>query len=527
MRRLRTLGDLTPEPGEPVCCGSIERSRAMFQVVARNFSILTVTQVVGAGITFLYIAFAARRLGPTHFGMYILIVTYVRVASVIVNAGVTPIAFRELASHREDPLELFNDIVSLRLGLGITSYMTLMAVMFLLHEDPVLLSLLAIAATTLALDPFNESYAAYYTAHERVGTPSAYGLVSTVLESAAGIALLLAGLGLKALFVSQVLTGLLMTTIWTVAFRSKILSFTLGVRPAGWWRLLALTVPFAPIYLCNQLNRVLNVVLLGHLSGPIPMEKSVGYYGPAQSITNAVLNLVMSLRRVLIPPVTVKLSQGYAVTREINLALKLVTAVFALPLLLGTAFVAPELVTLLFGKSYAPSATALTILGWGGALQIAALAPETFLFAHPNHTMQDYVGGALTSVLVNVGVSVLLIASYGFVGAAVGAVTGRLVYFLYVAHYSRQKVGSDGLRLKQFGDLTLLLVSEFALWYLTFALIANAWLACAVAVIPTLVLVAAFILYLRPRSVTPLESLDSGVRAPDSPSRRERISGLE
>lgn len=472
----------------------------MFQLIARNFSILTAAQVGGAAITFTYMAFAARLLGPTHFGVYILIVTYVRLASLVVNSGVTPIAFRELASHRDNPLELFNDILSLRLVLGIASYVALMAVMFLVGEDRALLSLLAIAAITLLLDPLNESYTAYYMAQERVGTPSAYALISTVLYSAAGIALLLAGFRLEALIVSEVVTVFLMTAVWTVSFRARILSFAIRVRFAGWWRLLALIVPFAPIYLCNQLNRVLNVILLGRLAGPIPMEKSVGYYGPAQSITNTAVNLVMGLRRVLIPPVAMKLSEGYAVTREIDLALKLVVAVFALPLFLGTAFMAPKLVTLLYGESYAPSATALVILGWAGALQIAALAPETFLFSHAKHRLQDYVGGAVASVLVNIVVCVLLIGKYGFVGAAVGAVAGRLVYFLYAVHYCRQKVGSRALRLKQFGDLTLLLASAFALWYLAFAFIANAWLACAAAVILTLALLAAFVVYLRPHA---------------------------
>lgn len=472
----------------------------MFRVVAKNFSILTAAQVAVAAIIFLYMAFAARQLGPTHFGTYVLIVAYVRVVSMTINAGFGPIAFRELARHRNNALELFNDIVSMRLALGIASYVILMAVILLLGEDRELLTLLAIAAITLVLDPFHETYAAYYTAHERVGIPSAYGLTSTVLYSAAGIGLLMAGFGLKAIIVAEIVTILVTTVVWTVAFRAKMLRFTLRARLAGWRRLFILTIPFAPIHVCNQLNRVINVIFLGRLSGPIPMEQSVGYYGPAQSVTNTAVMVVMTLRRVLIPPVTAKLSQGYAVTHELDLTLKLVMAVFALPLLLGTSFMAPELVSLLFGERYAPSALALVILGWAGALQIAAIVPETFLFAHPNHRLQDYIVGALMSVLVNAALCILLIGTYGFVGAAAGAVAARLVYFIYVVHYCRGQLGRQALRLQRFGDSTLLLLSAFGVWYLTFAVTANAWVSCTVAVVLTLPLIAGFILYLRPRS---------------------------
>lgn len=472
----------------------------MFRVVARNFSILTATQVAVAAMGFAFVTIAARQLGPEQFGTFVLIIAYVRVVSMTINAGVAPIAFRELARHRNNALALFEDIVSMRLALGIAGYVALMIVVLLFDERRELVALLAIAAIALILDPFNESYAAYYTAQERVGIPSAFGAVSTALSVSTGIAVLVAGFGLTVLIVSEVVTSLIVTVVWTVAFRARIFRFTISARLAAWRHLLMLIIPFAPIHLCNQLNRLLNVILLGRLSGPIPAGQSVGYYGPAQSIINTAVMLVMSLRRVLMPPVTVRLSQGYPVTGELDLASKLVIAVFALPLLLATSFMAPELISLLFGERYAPSATALVMLGWAGALQIAAIAPETFLFSHPNHKMQDYITGAFISVLVNAVLCLVLIGEYGFVGAAAGAVGGRLVYFIYVAHYCRRQLGRQALRLRHFGDAALLLFSGFAAWYLTFAVVANAWLACAVAAILTLLLIAGFTLYLRPQS---------------------------
>ena len=114
--------------------------------------------------------------------------------------------------------------------------------------------------------------------------------------------------------------------------------------------------------------------------------------------------------------------------------------------------------------------------------------------------MQDYIMGALMSVFVNALVCILLIAEYGFVGAAAGAIAGRLVYFVYVVHYCRRKLGRQALQLQEFGDTTLLLLSEFGVWYLAFAVIANTWVACAVSVVLTLPLIAGFIVHLRPRS---------------------------
>lgn len=469
----------------------------MFRVIARNFSILTAAQIAGAAVIFLFAAFVARQLGPELFGTFILVGAYVRFISLTVNAGVGPIAFRELARRRDDPLELFEDIVTMRLMLGLIGYAGLMGTLILLDESRDLLILVAISAITLVLDPFIESYAAYYTSRERVVVPAAISVVAALLSAAGGIVVLLAGYGIVALIVSEVALSLVVTLAWTIAFRAANLRFAFRVRVAAWRRLLIMTIPFAPIHICSQLNRVLNVILLGRLNGPLPAEQSVGYYGPAQTITNGAVNLVVSLRRVLIPPVTARLAEGHSVTAELDVALKLAMALFALPMVLATSFMAPELITLLFGERYAPSAVALTLLGWAAALQIASIVPEAFLFSHPDHRMQDYIAGALMSVLGNVLLCVLLIEDYGIAGAALGAVTGRLVYFFYIAQYCRRQLGREALRLRRFGDAALLVVAGFGIWYFLFAAIQNRWLASAAAFAATLPLIAGFMLWLR------------------------------
>jgi O-antigen/teichoic acid export membrane protein len=476
----------------------------MLRSVAVNFSMLGGGQVASGIMGFLFFAFVARQFGPELFGKYILIGSYVRVVSLIVSAGVTPIAIRELALHRDKPSELavlFDDILSMSLALGVAGYLVLMAVSLLFSQDRALLALMAVAALPLLFDAFTTSYVAYYAAHERMGVPSLYGVALTALSTAVGATVLLAGFGLFALFAASVVTSLLGTVVLSVIFRARSLRFTITARFAAWRKLLTLIVPFAPIYISTQLNRVIGIILLGRLTGPLPMAQSVGYYSPAQSITNAAVMLVMGLRRVLISPIAVRLGRGYEVTREIDLAMKLVVAVFCLPLLLSTSFMAPELIALLYGAQYASSATVLVILGWSGALQIAAMVPESFLFSHSKHNYRDYAPGAIISVLVNVTLCVLLIADYGVVGVAAAAVSTRLVYFAFAVHYSRRQMNGKALRLHHFGDVVLLLASAFGLWYLVMAWIANAWVASCVAAVLTLPLLVVFMAYLRSRLV--------------------------
>lgn len=473
----------------------------MFKSVARNFSILTLATIVEAVITFLYLAFVARKFGPALFGTYVLISVYVYVVSIIVNAGVEPIAVRELARRRDNAAELFSDLFSLRLVLGVFAYLLLMLVAALSIENQEYMAIIAIAGLTLLVEPFTASCRVYYTAHERMSIPSAYGVASGALSALAGSTLLILGFGLLELIVSNVAITLTIGIIWSVRFHILVIRFRFRARIRAWRRLLVLIVPFAPIHASIQINRVLNVFLLGHIRGPLPMDQSVGYYSPANSVSNTVVRLVMGMRRALIPPIAAKLGRGHSVTREIDVALKLVMVLFCLPLILGTAYMSPQIISLLFGDQYAPSAMVLQMLGWATALQIAAFVPEIFLFAHPDHKMQDYITGPVTTIALNVALCVLLIPEYGTLGAAAAAIAGRLVYMLFLVYYFRRQAPEEALKPWDFKDVGILAISSFIVWQLAFSWVENAWLAGLSAGIATLPLMAIYLLYLRSKTM--------------------------
>jgi O-antigen/teichoic acid export membrane protein len=174
---------------------------------------------------------------------------------------------------------------------------------------------------------------------------------------------------------------------------------------------------------------------------------------------------------------------------------------FCLPLILVTAYMSPEIISLLFGDQYGPSATALQLLGWATALQIAAFVPEIFLFAHPEHKMQDYITGPVTTIALNALLCVLLIPEYGILGAAAAAISGRFVYLLFLAYYFRRQTPEEALKPWDFKDVGILIISSFVVWHLAFSWIENTWLAFYSAGIATLPLMAIYLLYLRAKTI--------------------------
>lgn len=98
----------------------------MQRSVLRNFRAFGAAFIVDRVITFLFLVYAARTLGPDVFGQYLLIGTYVMFFSVAFTAGLMPVAVREIMRRRDDPRPVLEQVLSLRLVLGLLAYAMLM-----------------------------------------------------------------------------------------------------------------------------------------------------------------------------------------------------------------------------------------------------------------------------------------------------------------------------------------------------------------------------------------------------------------
>jgi O-antigen/teichoic acid export membrane protein len=447
----------------------------MLKSVARNFSIVTLAKLIEGGITLFFVAFVARKLGPDLFGTYIFIMTAVMFFSILFSAGLSPIAFREIARNRDNPGPMFEQIFSLRILLGIIAYAVMVTTVLFLDYPPDIVKFASIIGLSLIIDAAKESFSAFHTAFERLEFPSIFQLALTVFGATAGVAALLYDFGLLGVVVALLSVNFIVAFIWGLIFRRKFLKFAFRVDVEGWKKFIRLVVPFAPIHAANEANNVLNPLLLSKITGPVPVTEAIGYFGPAKTLANIPVVLLVGMRRALIPAMSAKLEKGHSIAAEFQAILKAVIAFICVPLVLVTTFYAHGLIVLIFGSNYAESAPVLTILGWASALQVAVMILESLLFSHRKHDFRHYIPGSIISVLTNVVVSVLLIPIISFTGAAIGALASRVVYLLFVLYYCRRKISGVSIDLESYWDVFALTIMVLGMAYVAHIYIEGVW----------------------------------------------------
>lgn len=429
----------------------------MIRSILRNFSVFAAATVVDRVVTFLFLVYAARALGPDVFGQFLLIGTYVLFFTMLFTAGVTPVAMREIVRARDNPGPVLEQVLSLRLVLGACAYALLLLITGLVLPAGTFLPMAAIAGTSLVLDAFKDSYTAYHSASERMTIPSVFQVANTVLTSASGAVLLYLGFGILPLLAASALVNLLLIVVWHFLFSTRFQRYRVRVAVSAWKHMLLMAASIAPLMLVFQVNRLANVMMLSLIGGPVPPERAVGYYGPAQQIANVPLGFMHGLRYAMVPPVANKMNRGERIDAEFAIALKVAIVFLSFPMLVATSLFPGEILNLAFGKEYLPSTVPLQFLGAAAALAIAASFPETFVISNPEKDFLRFLPGALVTLVVNVGLCLALIPTHGAAGAAFAFMLARVAHLFFFLYYSRAVLPLDSLGLKPlWGPLAIL-----------------------------------------------------------------------
>ena len=105
----------------------------------------------------------------------------------------------------------------------------------------------------------------------------------------------------------------------------------------------------------------------------------------------------------------------------------------AIPIVVITAFLSPEIIRVLYGEGYAQSDSALTILIWTSLFIFPnILLVNLFIVANKQRLNAAF---ALVCLLVNVALNYFLIPRYGFIGSSVATVATDMLLFILSAYF--------------------------------------------------------------------------------------------
>jgi O-antigen/teichoic acid export membrane protein len=387
------------------------------RTVARNSLVGIIAQMAIKILSFAFSVLVVRELGAEAFGQYTAVAAFGTIFLFIGDLGLSPYLVREVARLRDVPdgqqriTRLYPTVLALRLLLTLVGVSLMLLVAWLANRPTAIVLALAINALSMLLYAIQGTSEAVLAGHERLDLTSGAKVFYQVLFVVLGGLALWAGFGYYGLIAATLVSVVMLTSVcWRAVAR-------LGVRPGAlqpeqWRGLLLASLPFGVVAFTLGLSYKFDSVLLSIFRG----DAETGYYNAAYNLVFSTVFLSNAINTALYPSLTRQAATDHQALPAIYGRVLRYLLLLALPIAVGTSFLAPQVVTLLYGAEYSAAIPALAIVIWVVPLMfVSEFLGYVVLVAGQEGRVARAV---LISTSINVALNIVLVPLVGLLAAA-------------------------------------------------------------------------------------------------------------
>lgn len=400
--------------------------------LAKKIAYNTLTQIAGKTVSTILglfsLALITRYLGPQGFGEYTTIVTFLGFFAVFADFGLTLVTVQLISDKRRDEGKVLNNLFAFRL-LSVLIFLGLapLIAIFLPYSAAVKSGLI-IAMAAFVFPALNQIIVGLF--QKRLC------MEKNAIAETVGKLILLAGILLSEKF-GLGLRGILFATSLG-AFVSFILHYLFSLKFAviklEWdfslWK--EIIIKFWPLALTVVLNLIYlraDTLLLSFFKS----AEEVGFYGAPYKIIDVLTSLPFMFAGLILPILSTswleKKLENFQNVLQNSLDLMII---IALPIIIGTQFVAQETMLLAAGSEFSASSVILKIL----IFPLLAIFPGT-IFAHAviaidkqKKMIPFYVFTSISSLLAYL----ILIPRFSYFGAAAVTIYSEITISVFSAY---------------------------------------------------------------------------------------------
>jgi O-antigen/teichoic acid export membrane protein len=403
--------------------------------VLKNSTALSISIILERGLAFLLPWYVARIMGPETWGNYSTALAFVLIAEALAPWGLIGLLPREVARDKSKTGAFLTNGGIIGGAASIFSIILVLIFAWLLnYPDDV--AYLIFTGVILAVLPAAEAaiIESVITGVEKMEWIVAARFPLTLLRIAGSVFLLSRGWGIEVLFYILAIYYIVLAIAYILLMRRNLRHIRFSVDPAMVKSLAIQALPFVVIVASSQVFLQLDRVFLSKLWD----TEAVGIYATGIMAVQLMYMLAPAVMQSLYPG----LSRAYLKSR--TRFSDLVSQIFKLlfigvyPLMMTIIAFAEVMIILVFGQEYESSVIVLRIVALGILPSFLSRILYRTILASDNERMGIYVSifGSLFSLIV----IILLVPSYGVVGASIAAASTMLFNMIINYYFARRIV---------------------------------------------------------------------------------------
>ncbi len=389
---------------------------SLTQKVFYNTVIQIVGKVIATAISVLTVMVLTRYLGASGYGDYATILTYLGFAGIVVDMGFYTITVREISKPNANISQIVGNVLGLRTFLSVLLFGGAIGVVFLLPYSIIIKVGVAIAALGYLFISLRQIGVSVFQAKLRMDRNVVIDVLTRFLDLVFIFILMKLGCGIWAVMGALVVANGI-TFLLCLILAKRFTTIHFRFEKEIWKRLFLEAVPMAIALVLIKIYFQIDVILLSFLKG----SYDVGIYSAAYKVLEVLITVPAMFVGSVLPSLTF-----HAVQRNFDRIKRLFQRSFdalilmGLPITVGGMILARPLMNLVAGKQFAGSDQ---VLFW-------ILVAMSFIFVSnlmgsvmvAFHRQQRLIWQGALGVVVNIGLNLILIPRYSYLGAAIATV---------------------------------------------------------------------------------------------------------
>lgn len=392
---------------------------AIIQIIGRIFFLV---------LSLINVKLITHYLAPSGFGQYATVLTFTGFFTVLVDLGLFQVAIREISKAKDRMQEIISNVLALRIITAIFATILVIVLGYAIPQYRPIGSGIFIGALAMFVYFLSNILDVVFHVNLKMQYISQAEIISKISTLIGVYLVIRLDYGLIGI-ISAILFGSIVATVPRILIARRFIKLKLAYNMKIWAWLLKLALPLGLVFMLNNIYFKIDSQLLYLLS----TTADAGFYGIAYRL----LETTLFVSAFIVAAMTPTLSR--TIESDIKTAQNLISRVFevllaaGLLLFISLSIFAPEIIILISDSSYLQAARVVSILAAVVALMYVNGLFGSILIAADKRKILVIFSTLL--VLFNISLNLILIPSYGFVGAAWATLiseSGVLIFNLVV-----------------------------------------------------------------------------------------------
>ena len=401
--------------------------------VAKNTTVLISSNILAYVFTFITTVYSARYLGVEGWGILSIALAITGIFGVLTDLGLSSFTVREVARNKSLADKYYANTTVIKFLLGFLTFGVVALVSNIVGYSQEVINVIYVMTLSTILGSFTGVFYSIFQAYEKMEYQSLATIISNIIMLALTLVAIYLGLNVVGFAAIYVIVGICGFLYIFLIYMKKYSLPKLEIDIDFWKSTLKESLPFAITGIFVTLYFWIDSFMLSIMIG----NDAVGIYNAAYRLIFVLLFIPTLFITALFPVMSRHFESAKDLLKleyEKSLKYLLITAIFIF--IYGLIF-ANEIITIIYGNKFLLSIIALQTLIWVIPIIFLTALLGNILNAVNKQRVLTIV--TALNVLFNVGLNLILIPTYSFIGASVATVLtealGFILMFSYISKY--------------------------------------------------------------------------------------------